>query len=334
MKNLLILAFFTLPLLAKELPPEVVSAAAAEKFLETLTPDQKTKAALPFTGDERENFRYTPRDRAGLPMKEMNDAQREAAMKLLDTALSEKGKLKVTQIMTLEGVLAEIEKNPTYRDAGKYYVTIFGTPGNAKGWGWRFEGHHLSFNITLVEGKDISVTPSFLGTNPAEVREGPHKGLRVLAAEEDLARALITTLLAAGKTTAVFSEKPPAEIISGENRTATALEPVGITAAEMSDTQREALLKLISQYTGRYRSEIAAADMAKIEKAGIEKIRFGWAGGSKPGEAYYYRIQGPTFLMESCNIQNQANHIHATWRDFTGDFGRDILAEHIKAGAH
>ncbi|MEO5913703.1 MAG: DUF3500 domain-containing protein [Luteolibacter sp.] len=334
MKNLLICAFFTLPLVAKELPAEVVSAAAAEKFLATLTPEQKTKAELPFTGDERENFHYTPHERAGLPLKEMNDAQRDAAMKLLDTALSEKGKLKITQIMTLEGVLAEIEKNPTYRDSGKYYVTIFGTPGTAKGWGWRFEGHHLSFNITLVEGKDISVTPSFLGTNPAEVREGPHKGLRVLAEEEDLARALITTLLTAGKSAAVFSEKPPAEILSAENRTATVLEAVGITAADMSDTQRAALLKLISQYTGRYRSEIAAADMAKIEKAGIDKIRFGWAGGTKPGEAYYYRIQGPTFLMESCNVQNEANHVHASWRDFTGDFGRDILGEHFKGGSN
>lgn len=334
MKKLLILAFFTLPLHAKELPPEVVSAAAANAFLESLDPGQKSKAALPFTGDERENFHYTPHDRAGLSLKEMNDAQKAAAMKLLDTALSEKGKFKITQIMTLEGVLAQIEKNPTFRDSGKYYVSIFGTPGNAKGWGWRFEGHHLSVNITLVEGKDISVTPSFLGSNPAEVRQGSHKGLRVLAAEEDLARTLITTLLAAGKSQAVFSDKPPGEILSGERRAITALDPVGIPAADMTGTQRAALLELISQYTGRYRSEIAAADMAKIQKAGIDKIRFGWAGGTKRGEAYYYRIQGPSFLMESANVQNEANHIHAAWRDFTGDFGRDILGEHFKDGSH
>ena len=334
MKTLLIFTFFSLPLLAKELPTEVIATAAAEKFLDSLTPDQKTKAALPFTGDERENFRYTPRDRAGLPLKEMTDAQREAAMKLLDTAVSEKGKLKITQIMSLEGILAEIEKDPVKRDSGKYYVSIFGTPGNAKGWGWRFEGHHLSFNFTLVEGKDIAVTPSFMGTNPAEVRQGPKKGLRVLAAEEDLARTLISSLLASGKSAAVFSEKAPAEILSGENRTVTALEPVGIPTTEMTETQREALIKLISEYTGRYRSEIAAADMAKIQKAGFDKVRFGWAGGTKPGESYYYRIQGPTFLMEACNVQNEANHVHAGWRDFTGDFGRDILGEHFKDGSH
>jgi hypothetical protein len=329
MKTLLFCAFFTLPLAAVELPHAAISAAADE-FLATLDAAQKAKAALPFSGDERENFRFTPRDRAGLPLKEMTDTQREAAMKLLASTLSEKGKLKVTQIMSLEGVLAEIENNPTRRDAGKYHVTLFGTPGDPKGWGWRFEGHHLSANITLVEGKGISGTPSFLGSNPAEVRQGKHQGLRVLAAEEDLARTLVSALLAAEKPGVIFSEQPPGEILTAEERRATALDPVGILAADMTESQRTALLTLISEYTGRYRTEIAAADMEKIKTAGIEKIRFGWAGGTKPGEAYYYRIQGPTFLMESANVQNNANHIHATWRDFDGDFGRDLLREHYR----
>lgn len=329
MKNLLISLVFVLPLCAKELPSPTLTAAAAADFLATLDPAQKTKANLPFDGDERENFHFTPRERAGLPLKEMTDAQRAAAMKLLDSALSEKGKLKVTQIITLEGILAEMEKNPAKRDPGKYGVIIFGTPGDPKGWAWRFEGHHLSFSITLV-GDKTSVTPSFLGSNPGEVREGTHKGLRVLAAEEDLARILVTTLLAAGKPEVIFSEKPPGEIITAENRTATALDPVGVLASDMTDAQRTALLTLIAEYTGRYRSEVAATDIEKIKTAGIGKIRFGWAGGTKPGEAYYYRIQGPTFLMEACNVQNNANHVHAAWRSFTGDFGRDILREHLR----
>ena len=329
MKKLLIFLVSALPLCAKELPTPALTATAAADFLATLDPAQKTKANLPFDGDERENFHYTPRDRAGLPLKEMTDAQREAVMNLLDSALSEKGKLKVTQVITLEGILAEIEKKPDSRDPGKYGIIIFGTPGDLKGWGWRFEGHHLSFNLTFAGGK-TSVTPSFLGSNPAEVRESPHKGLRVLAAEEDLARTLVSTLVAAGKPEVVFSEKPPGEIITAENRTATTLDPVGVLASDMTETQRTALLTLIAEYTGRYRSEIAAADMEKIKTAGIDKIRFGWAGGTKPGEAYYYRIQGPTFLMEAANVQNNANHIHATWRDFTGDFGRDLLREHYR----
>jgi hypothetical protein len=333
MKNLLLSLFFSLPILAGELDPAAVSKVAADKFLASLDPAQKTKAALPVTSDERENFRYTPRDRAGLPLKEMTDAQREAAMALIDSALSEKGKLKATQIMSLEGVLAEMENNPVKRDPAKYFVAVFGTPGDPKGWGWRFEGHHLSVNLTFVAGKGISVTPSFMGSNPGEVRQGAKKGLRVLAAEEDLARTLATTLLAAGKTDVIFSEKAPAEILSFENRKATALDPVGVPSADLTGTQRSALLTLISEYTGRYRPEIAATDMQKIKAAGLEKIRFGWAGGTKPGDAYYYRIQGPTFLMEAANTQNNANHVHATWRSFDGDFGRDLLGEHFN-GQH
>lgn len=330
-KQLLCL-LFTLPLCAKEVPASANCALAAEKFLSSLDAAQKTKAALPFSDPERENFRYTPRDRAGLPLKEMTGAQQAAAIQLLNSALSEKGLLKATQIMALEGVLAELENDPVRRDPTRYFVAVFGTPGDPKGWGWRFEGHHLSVNITLVDGKGVSVTPSFLGSNPGEVRAGPKKGLRVLAAEEDLARGLATTLLAAGKTQVIFSEKAPAEILSFENRQATALDPVGIPASDLTPIQRSALLTLLSEYTGRFRPEISATDMAKIKAAGLENIRFGWAGSLKLGEAYYYRIQGPTFLMEAANVQNEANHVHATWRDFTGDFGRDLLGEHFRHG--
>ncbi len=333
MKAPLLFLLLALPLVAEDTASPNITAAAT-KFLAGLDDAHRSKAALPFEGNERENFHYTPHERAGLPFKEMNEAQRAAAMDLLATAMSEKGKLKVTQIMALESLLAEIEKNPTYRDPGKYYVTVFGTPGNSKGWGWRFEGHHLTVNITLAGDSVISVTPSFLGSNPAEVREGKDKGLRVLAAEEDLARALVTSLLAAGKPGVIFNEKSPSEIISAENRTAIALQPVGILAADMTGAQREGLITLISEYTGRYRPNVAASDLEKIKRAGTEKIRFAWAGGTKPGEAYYYRIQGPTFLMEAVNFQNNANHIHASWRDFDNDFGRDALREHLTAEPH
>jgi hypothetical protein len=249
---------------------------------------------------------------------------------LLKATLSEKGQLKVTQIMGLEAILAEIEKRPEVRDPLRYFVAIFGTPGDPKGWGWRFEGHHVSLNFTYVEGKKVSLTPSFFGTNPGEVRQGPLTGLRILAAEEDLARTLVSSLVASGKNEVIFSPQAPAEILSGELRQVTVLDPVGIASTALTEAQRIALLQLISEYTGRYRKDLADADMAKIEAAGIDKIRFGWAGGLKLGEPYYYRIQGPTFLMEACNIQNNANHVHAVWRDFEGDFGRDLLGEHIK----
>jgi hypothetical protein len=174
----------------------------------------------------------------------------------------------------------------------------------------------------------VAVTPSFFAANPAEVREGQHKGLRVLAAEEDLAMALANVLIDGGKKEVVFSDKAPGEILTAENRKATALEPVGVPAADMTDGQKKALRELISEYVTRHRKDLADADWAKIDKAGFDKIRFGWAGGTKRGEAWYYRVQGPTFLMEAANTQNNANHIHATWRSFEGDFGRDLLGEH------
>jgi hypothetical protein len=327
MKAPLFALLFALPLAAEELPSLAAMKSAADDFLSSLDDAKREKAVFPFAGDERENFRFTPQTRSGLPLKEMDEAQNAAAMKLLEAALSEKGKLKATQIITLEGVLAEMEKNPEYRDAGKYYVSIFGKPGDEKGWGWKFEGHHLALNYTIV-GKQVAVTPSFFAANPAEVRQGQHKGLRVLAAEEDLAMTLVNVLLEGGKKEVLFSEKAPSEILTAENRKATALEPVGIAAAEMTESQRKALLELITEYTSRHRKDLMEADMKKIEKAGIDKIRFGWAGGTKRGEAWYYRVQGPTFLMEAANTQNDANHIHATWRDFEGDFGRDLLGDH------
>ena len=328
MKIPLLALLFALPLAAEELPSIAAMKSAATAFLGSLDEAQRAKASFPFEGDERENFRFTPQTRSGLPLKEMDEKQRAAAMKLLEAALSDKGRLKAMQILTLESVLATLENRPEYRDNGKYHVSIFGKPGDPKAWGWKFEGHHLALNYTIAGGKEVAVTPSFFGANPGEVREGPHKGLRVLKAEDELGHALLGVLLEDGKKEVVFSDKAPAEILSGENRKATALEPVGIPASAMSAAQKKALFDLVSEYTGRHRKDLAEADMKKITAAGIDKIRFGWAGGTKPGEAWYYRIQGPTFLMEAANTQNNANHVHTTWRDFEGDFGRDILAEH------
>jgi hypothetical protein len=152
----------------------------------------------------------------------------------------------------------------------------------------------------------------------------------MLEAEEDLARALLQNLIESGSKTVVFNDKAPAEILTGEQRKVSALDPVGVPAADMTNDQKQALLDLISEYTGRHRKDLAEVDMKKIKAAGIDKVRFGWAGGTQPGEAWYYRIQGPTFLMEAANTQNQANHIHTTWRDFEGDFGRDLLGDHYR----
>lgn len=335
MKTLAALLLLASPLLAEDdLPAQLAVKTAANAFLASLDDAKREKATFEFASEERENWHYTPRERKGLSLKEMNESQKNAAVALANAVLSEKGALKAAQIISLEGVLAVLENNPGFRDPEKYYVALFGTPGDDKGWGIRFEGHHLSINVTFVGGQGFSVTPSFMGTNPAEVREGEMKGLRPLAAEEDLARALASALVETGRKEVMFSDQAPNEILTGEERVATQLEPVGVAAAAMSEAQKDGLLELISEYTGRYRDDLAKADMQKIEKAGVDKIRFAWAGSLKPGEAYYYRIQGPTFLMEGANTQNNANHMHAVWRDFGNDFGRDLLQEHYHEHGH
>jgi hypothetical protein len=336
MKNLLIPIVALIPALhAHDTPLAKAStemAEAANAFLESLDEAQTKRARFEFGSEERENFHFIPRERLGLPFKDMSDAQRTLARNLLASGMSEKGLLKVETIIALESLLAEMENNPTFRDNQKYYTSIFGEPAATGTWGWRFEGHHLTVNFTIVDGKTVAATPSFLGANPGEVRKGRMEGTRPLAAEEDLARTLATALHEADKEV-VFTDRPPDDILTGADRKAKQLEPVGVKASEMTESQQEGLLTLIAEYAGRHRADVAAKDMEKI-KADLPNIRFGWAGSLKKDEAYYYRVQGKTFLIEAANIQNDANHIHTVWRDFEGDFGRDVLGDHHKHHDH
>jgi hypothetical protein len=265
----------------------------------------------------------------------MRSEQKHLAHALLSTALSHRGYLKASTIMSLEQVLRDLEqgRGPT-RDPELYFLTIFGKPDPKGTWGWRVEGHHLSLNFLLAAGKEISVTPSFLGSNPGEIREGPRQGLRVLGAEEDLARQLVRSLTDAQKKVAIYTNSAPREIITGNDRKAKALTPMGISAAKLTKAQSELLWQVIKEYVERYRPELADQDLKRIEKGGAKNLYFAWAGSVEPKEGHYYRVQGPTFLLEYDNTQNNANHIHAVWRDFERDFGDDLLREHYERVAH
>ncbi len=308
-------------------------AAAANAFIESLDEEQAKKARFPLDSDERENWHFVPKDRLGLPYADLNPEQLELSKKLLSSAMSEEGLLKVNTIIRLEAFLAEVEKRPDFRDNKKYYTSIFGDPTAEGNWGWRFEGHHLSLNFTLAGGESIAVTPSFFAANPGEVRQDHElKGTRPLAAEEDLARALATALHAAEKPV-VYTDKAPDDILTGADRQLKQLDPVGVRFAEMTDAQKDGLMTLIAEYANRFRSELAKDQMEKI-KTDAENLRFGWAGSLERNEGYYYRIQGTDFLVEVANVQNDANHIHAVWRDREGDFGRDVLGGHHSEHKH
>jgi hypothetical protein len=310
-------------------------AEGARKFIASLTAEQRSKAEFKFDDEERFDWHFIPKARKGLPMKELNEDQRKLAKDLLQTGLSQKGYLKATTIMTLENVLREMEKGsgPT-RDPELYYFSIFGTPSAKDPWGWRLEGHHISLNFTLVKGTMVATTPSFFGVNPAEVRQGPRKGLRVLAAEEDLGRELVKSLDEKQRKQAIFDQTAPKEIVTANKVQIDPLAPAGIPVGQLTQSQMERFKKLLDEYLSRMPEDLATERLERLRQAGIEKIYFGWCGGMERGDPHYYRLQGPTFLVEYDDTQNDANHIHTVWRDFNGDFGRDLLREHYQTTSH
>jgi hypothetical protein len=313
-------------------PPPMIDAARA--FLDTLPPELKRRAQLPFDSDERMNWFYTPVARKGLPLKEMNDAQRAAAMALLRTGLSQKGFSRAETIRALEDVLVEMGGNPSVRDRELYYFTVFGEPARTNTWGWRYEGHHLSQNWTIVGGVALATTPQFFGANPAEVRQGARKGTRAIAAEEDLAFELLRSLDGAQRKGAVIDPVAPADILTGNSREAAIQADRGLAYADMTAAQQALLVRLLEATAEAQPEPIARERLARLRAAGLGRVRFAWMGAAEKGLGHYYRVQGPTFLVEFDNTQNDANHIHLVWRDFNGDWGRDLLADHYRTAQH
>jgi uncharacterized protein DUF3500 len=311
-----------------------VMTKAAQHFLASLTPEQRAKATFTFQEDERLNWHYIPKERKGLPLLEMSMAQKALAHALLSAGLSQQGYIKAVTIMSLDDVLRIMENDDgNRRNPEKYYFTVFGEPSDTGTWGFRVEGHHLSQNFTVVNGK-VADTPSFFGANPAEVRDGPRKGLRTLAAEEDLGRDLLESLSPEEKKIAIVTPDAYKDILTEASRKAAlAGQPSGLSAAKMSKKQFELLQTLISSYAQNVPEQLAQARMEQLKKAGTN-VFFAWAGVGQRGGPHYYRIQTPTFLIEYDNTQNNANHIHSVWRDFNGDFGLDLLAAHYQASPH
>jgi hypothetical protein len=335
----LVLALFagagTVWLSAQRRRPAAAMADAAKAFLATLDAAQKAKATFPFNAEERLNWHFIPKERKGLPLKEMNPTQKKAALELLRAGLSEKGYTKAETIRRLDEVLRELERDTRgVRDSEKYYFTVFGEPSDNGTWGWRYEGHHCSQNWTLVNGRAIASSPQFFGANPAEVREGPMKGTRALAAEEDLARTLLKSLNPTQRAEAVLADKAPSDIITGAQRQAAIQEDKGIAYGKLNKEQQGMLLAIIEEYTNAQPPDLARGRLEKIRAAGLDGVKFAWMGGMERGQGHYYRVQGSTFLIEYDNTQNNANHIHAVWRDFKGDFGMDLLAIHYQESPH
>jgi hypothetical protein len=288
-----------------------------------------------FDDEARIDWTYWPTEREGLELAHMSAEQRVLVHDLLSSVLSARGHLKVVQIMQLEHILEVLEDVGLPRSVGHYKLAFFGTPSADEPWGWRFEGHHVSINISLVQG-ELRVTPTFLGANPAEVRSGPLAGVRTLAAEEDLGRDLVMSLTDEQRARAVISDQAPNDILSGNlgrpreewDAWRVTLQPEGVPVGELNEAQQHWVRRILDEVVGTYRPEISQQHLQSID---VAELSFAWMGRLERRAPHYYRLQGPDFVFEYDNVQNGANHIHTVWRSRASDFGVDLLEEHYRS---
>jgi hypothetical protein len=319
--------------------PLVEMTQTAQRIVALLDEPQRTKCLQAVDGPERENWNFVPDKfivpdgkRNGLPLTEMTSQQRLLTHALLSTVLTNQGYHKAVSIMALEQVLFEMENGNAIRNPDLYYLSIYGQPAGVGTWGWRFEGHHLSLNFTIQDGKQLAVTPVFWGSNPAEVRQGPLSGLKVLDQEESWARELMESLTPAQRAKALVEMEVPGDLLTGNQPKVSAevFGPVvGIPYEELVPEQQKKLLQIMEYYAGNFQSTAGTRQEPETNAAGAG-LRFVWVGDTKPGAPHYYRIQSESCVFEYDKTQNDANHIHAAWRDFSSDFGRDLLQKHYQ----
>lgn len=306
-------------------------AEAANRFLASLDTAQRLRTLIAFEADNRLDWHYIPRSRAGLSLGEMQPAQAAAARALFASVLNDRGLELLDGVRLLEGVLRE--QQGSFRDPGRYYVSVFGTPGRFP-WGWRFEGHHLSLNVTLPAAGHVAVTPFFAGAHPATVRDGPNRGFRLLGTSEDLARQIMAGLTDPQRRAAIIADRSFGEIVASPQRERDLDQPRGLELGQMDAAQRALVEALMDRFLGTLAPDLVVAQKKRVMDQGLAAFRFAWAGSLTPGQAHYFRVHGPATVIEHDNTQNGANHIHAVWRDLAADFGRDALADHYRRQPH
>jgi len=299
--------------------------AAAQNFMKQLTAEQRKLASFKYSDPERLNWHFIPRERKGLALKDLEGAALKTAHQFIASGLSDAGYDQALNVMSLEELLYLLESGDrnerrSKRDPQKYYLSVFGTPAKNGVWGWRVEGHHLSLNYTIQDGVVVASTPEFFGANPGTVNAGPGRFIRVLGPEEDLARQILKLCDATQEKVAWIEKKAPRDLRGGGVAQPDTTEPVGLAFSKMSNDQKKLVGQLLSEYLKNMPSDIERERRAAIKQAGLDHVHFAWWGDADRDQPHYYRVQGPTFLIEYNNTQNQANHVHSIWRDMAGDF--------------
>lgn len=304
----------------------------AVDFLKSLTQAQRNKTQMAFDHESRMLWHYFPSSmfpREGIQLKELDSNQKSKLDELLKTFLSETGYTKTVKIIDLENILLEISGDSIARNPENYSVAFYGNPEKDSIWAFSFEGHHISLNFTINNGK-VEFAPRFLGANPARILSGPREGERTLQKEEDLGFELLNSLSVEQRKMAIFQQEPYFDIVTGNSPEVEPLSPVGIMYGQLNRNQQLVFLKLLDEYLSTMPAEQSEKRLNTIKDEEINEVRFGWAGATVLGEGHYYRIQGKSFLIEFDNVQDKANHIHSVWRDFDGDFGRNLIREHYE----
>jgi hypothetical protein len=333
MRLLLLLAFSPFYLAAQNTNS---GSSIAKTFIGALDSGQKARSVFAFDQMSRYEWHYVPATmmaRGGIALKDLDSSQKQMIYALVNHYLSKKGSARTQEIMKNEYFLKESEPNNQNRIPENYFVAFYGNPGMDSTWGWKFSGHHVALNFTIVKD-ELAFAPFFFGIYPAEIKSGPNKGWRIIKDEEDLGFELINSLTAAQKSKAIFQLQAFTDIVTTNSVQVAPLATVGILAKDMNHEQKTVLNKLVVAYLSSMPNDIAEKRMKRIVSEDFDAIRFGWAGALVSGEPHYYRIQGKTFLVEFDNTQNHANHIHTVWRDFNGDYGIDLLKEHYQTSQH
>ena len=311
-------------------------SAPAVDFIQSLSKAQKYYTVLPFTELNRFSWHYVPTymyPRDGIAVKDLDNDQKIKLEALLQAYLSKEGYKKVKDIMSFEYILREVEPDNPTRIPGDYKIALYGQPGKDSIWSWKFTGHHIGLNFTIVDDK-LAFAPLFFGANPGIVQSGPQKGFQLFKTEEELGLQLMLSLNATQQQQATIQLEAFNDILSTNAPKFEPLAPAGIEEQQLSAAQKSILNQLIIAYLYAMPPYIAKVRMDRIATEDKGSIRFGWAGAKEQGKGHYYRIQGKTFLIEFDNTQNNANHVHAVWRDFNGDYGQDLIREHYHSEPH
>ncbi len=295
---------------------EVVTAItdAATQFLNGLTESQRATVSYAINDPEYLRWHWTTTSgfpRNGLVLRDLDATQRELALALLRASISEAGFQKSMAIMQLQ---PEIGGDPA-----NYYVTLFGTPGDPA-WGWRVEGHHLSRRFTIA-GDKLTITPFFHGVWPTVSAAGQV----IMQREEWAARELVRSLDANLRSQVIFQEQSLTRHVTWNKNYVQPLEPVGAPLAALNNDQQALAMEIIQIWMGTQTAVVAKTHLDRIQAHGLETIHFGWAGALEERRPHYYRLQGPSFLLEYDNTRNGSTHIHSVWRVFDEDFGQGLV---------